>query len=208
MRRLLRSLRALFRILARVLLRLGGAYPEPGSGWNPFRPEDRFIFHYFDGTKIVRRDPMEIDTRLEPFWAELRVDLQLASPDSMSSPADKAKARAEVITKVKAVFDVESLSQDGGLTLAEQVGLLNGYLVWSGRVKKNSSPLPTSAEVEPTASPPSLDAPSVTSNGTDSGSTVPEALTGEPQSWNTESELPLEASPPTPDTSQLSPIPR
>ena len=163
-----------------------------------YKPAERIIYQYYDGTGIVRADPLRLYKRLKEVWPELSVDLSLA--ESISKDADKGYDNA--INKIKKIFEVESLDKHrGGLTDPEIRGMLDHFLIYCETVKKN---LKSSVTPSPAASPNSESTSAEkppTSNSSDSGLTesAPDASGPNPSPMESQSH----SESPIPETNTL-----
>jgi len=147
-----------------------------------YRPKERMIFQFWNGQKMVSGDPLVLFKRMSDVGPELAIDIKVSSSPSK----DASKAHNNVVDKIRGIFGVQSLEQ-GGLSELETLQLLDTFLLYCDRVKKNSSqsviwPTPS---VDSTSSseenPPTL-------NSSDSGSIESESKTDEPEQWQSELE--------------------
>lgn len=147
-----------------------------------YSPEERQIFKFFNGSRIVYADPIPLWKRVADVGPILSIDIKVAN--SMSKDAGTAKELAA--SKVRKIFNLKELENgieiptEGTLTDDECFGVLNEFLEWSNRLKKNSKTTVISAE----ETLPSLDSSSVdsppTKNTQASGSTVTDPKPGTP----------------------------
>lgn len=121
--------------------------------------KERKIYSFFDGENTRRADPLILYKRLSTIAPSLSIDIKI----SQSSSKDAIKAHDKVIASIQEVFKVRPLDDTGGLTQGEMLDLLNDFIEWCDRIKKNSG-------IEQTLSPP-MEAP-----------LCPESLTTEPGS--------------------------
>ena len=140
-----------------------------------FRPQERFIYRYFDGTKTVAVDPLPVYKRIMAVGPELTVDAKV----SRSASKEASKAHDGLISKIRVIFDLKPLS-DGGLTEIEACTLLDHFLSYCDALKKNINPPPTSPPGTLPPTPPSPVGNPPTLNGSDSGSIAAEPSTDEP----------------------------
>lgn len=154
----------------------GGPSEEP---FDLYRPRERLIYRYFDGKRVVDADPMELFRRQADVGPELSAHIKGAFSPLKTAPQEYQW----MLEKIRTIFGVAPF-KDGGLTDLETVDLLNHFLVWQGRLKKNSSPPPTLPEAPsgPTPAPisPSPDVGPPTSSSSGSGSTATAPPTGCP----------------------------
>lgn len=131
-----------------------------------YQPKERLIYRYFDGQKTVVADPLLLYRKVMGIGPELSVDLKV----SQSSSKDAQKAHENAQMKIREVFGVLPLA-DGGLSELETMDLLDHFLAYCDRIKKNSSPSPTSPVETSAPSERSCEEDPRTSNSLDSGST-------------------------------------
>lgn len=165
--------------------------PEPIS--DLFQPEQRLIYSYFNGQKVVSVDPLVLYRKTLEQGPSLSIDFKVANSPSK----DAAKAYTSLMIHLRRIFDVAEYQQ-GGLTETEMMQLLEHFLRYCNSIKKNWSPLPTSATatLAPSASS-TVDDPA-TPNSLDSGSTDVASCTNVPEPSPSELELPSDPS--TPDS--------
>ncbi len=127
-----------------------------------FVGEQRSIYHYFDGTKKRRADPLVIGTTLLnvcPNYMEL---LQTIAADELPLPGKlrdeqregKLEATAKLIEAIQQVFGVKPLTDTDGLTRNEMVALLADWMYWMGEVSQEATFLPPSHPAESLFPPP------------------------------------------------------
>lgn len=147
------------------------------ESYDVYLPQDREIYSYFDGEKVVRVDPMPIYKKIMAIGPELSVDIKVAR----SPMKDAQKAHGAAVRKIREVFSIKEFDK-GGLTEQESMDLLDHFLDYADSIKKNSS---TSVISPPeTSLPTSVPLPDLsgvgsvpnqpTTNTSDSGSTVSE----------------------------------
>lgn len=166
---------------------LGSLFSRKDDRWqedyNVYKLEDRKIYQYFNGTEEVRMDPMVLYKRFAAVSQELAVNSRVAG----TTMTGAAKAHEDMIRQIRNIFDLKPFDQ-GGLTEAEAVELLDHFVMFCETVKKNSSPLQTSPDaisqhtlgstVGAYSDLPS--APPVTPNSSASGSTAEKKPTDAP----------------------------
>ena len=159
-----------------------------------YKPSERLIYSFFDGTRQRRVDPLPLYKRLKEVWPELSADIRVSG--SPSKGADEAHRR--MVAKCYDVFEVKPFVENGGtsdgLGEVEVLDLLDHFLAYTGGVKKNLSRPVTSAEETPasTASSPAEESP--IPNTSVSGSTEGVPSTDSPSPSPREQESPSEAS--------------
>ena len=99
-----------------------------------YEPEERKIYHYFDGETVVRADPMTLWQRLMSVRGDLSAHMAVAFSPSEAAP----EAYAKVSEKARMIFALKTF-EEGGLTQSETVNLLNHFWNYCDRVKKNTS---------------------------------------------------------------------
>lgn len=139
-----------------------------------YHPAERSIYHYWNGKERIDADPMVIYKRLMEISSDLSVDIKVAA----STSKDNYKKHDCMIEGIAKVFQVESLGK-GGLTNIETIDLLNHFLNFCDRVKKNSNLFPTSS-ISSVDFKTSIAEDQPTTNSSDSGSTEKESSTAEP----------------------------
>lgn len=146
-----------------------------GPSCDVYRPTERVIYHYWDGGKTVSADPMTLYRKVMEVGPELSIDLTVANSPSK----DSGEAHRKAVEKVRTVFGVKGL-EEGGLTEAESLDLLDHFMAFCEALKKNSSRSPTSpaATSATTASSSAAGSPTPSSSG--SGSTANGPSTGPP----------------------------
>jgi hypothetical protein len=99
----------------------------------------RNIFHYYDGTRTVRADPMVVGARLEaecPNYYELLLILKQDVGTAPVGPVrrellEQKKEAAEKLAKsAMKVFRLKPLDQEGGVTQGEAMRVLTKYFVF------------------------------------------------------------------------------
>lgn len=127
--------------------------------WN----RQRYIFRYWNGTRIVLGDPLVLYRNLMAHPDFTEEDFKLLEVDSL---------RQKIISKLagisREIFGFK-LADDGGLTDLECFSELQAFRLYTGMQKKSIGQSQTSPE--PTDTPPSQDSAHRTSMNEDSGST-------------------------------------
>ena len=130
-----------------------------------FKPKERRIFKFFDGSRNRGIDPLEADIALEAVdldWEAQFTQMQLG----------KAAAATAIVDAARAVFKLApyELADDGsesGLTASEVLDLLGNFIVWRADTRNFIAP--------PATSQPSTDGvAALTESGTASTSTSTE----------------------------------
>ena len=146
---------------------------------------ERLIYQYFDGTKVVRADPLILFKKVMNVGLELSVDMKVANSPMKSAGESYTKA----VGKIRSLFAIKPF-EEGGLTEVESFGLLNHFLDYCEQVKKNSSFFVTSSNKWATASAKSSD--QTTTPISESGSTASDSSIDEPPKSPSEPESPSE----------------
>lgn len=140
-----------------------------------YRPDQRHIYHYWNGSEMIKADPLCLFRAVMDVETELEIDIRV----SRSPSKDARKAHEAVLSKIRQVFSVKSL-ENGGLTEVETIGLLDHFMGYCGWVKKNSRVSQTeSAETSPDSRQFIAEAPP-TLNGSASSSIASEPSISDP----------------------------
>ena len=131
-----------------------------------FDKEKRLIFRYFNGSKMVGIDPLEVDIAYDAIKLDWPAKLSLARIGDND-------AIREVVAATRKIFSVPefSIAEDGtesGLSSLEIVNLFSEFKEWRTRIEGFTEPPPTLPQS--TAADPALTA---MKSGTDSTSTSP-----------------------------------
>ncbi|RJQ24623.1 hypothetical protein C4577_07590 [Candidatus Parcubacteria bacterium] len=97
-----------------------------------YKPKDRLLFSYFNGEKTIKADPMVLHRKLMEVGTELSLDMQVASSPSK----DRIKAQIAMVEKIQGIFSLKKY-EDGGLTEVECGELLDNFMDWCNKLKKN-----------------------------------------------------------------------
>lgn len=167
---------------------------KPEFSLDLYIPAERFIYKYFDGSKVVTADPMALCKRLAEKGSYLAMDMKVAKAGMKDSP----KKHDAAMAAIRYVFDVSEF-KDGGLTDLELVSLLEHYLTYEDYQKKTANLLWTLPMGTSSASLPSTAASPVTPSSSGSGSTEGVSSTEKPTPFSSESVPPSDSSnPPIP----------
>lgn len=130
------------------------------------RAATRAIFSYHDGTRQRRADPLVIGRKLEescPDYLDCLATLAdevvpiPPSPVADSLQSQHADAERKLLAAVRCAFDVQPLTDDAGLSEAETVLLLAGFLEFMGGLAKDARPFATlPSRASPSMPPASL----------------------------------------------------
>jgi hypothetical protein len=106
--------------------------------FSTYKVEERQIYSYptcWDNSGLVHRDPMVLYKKLMEVAPELSIDIKVANSPSK----DAADGQNKALRKIKTIFDVKEMEEDGkGLTQAQILGLFDNFLLYVDQVKKNS----------------------------------------------------------------------
>lgn len=152
-----------------------------GRRQHVFHPKERLIYRYWDGARMVAQDPLVLYRRFATVQPQLVIDRKVAT--SLSKDANKAWPK--MIAHIHGIFGVKSM-EEGGLTEAEAVQLLDDFLTFCETIKKKESPIPTSPTTTLPPTPLSSDEGPPTPSGSDSGSVANEPSTDAPTPSPTE----------------------
>ena len=139
-----------------------------------FAEKERLIWQYFDGERTVLVDPIEMWKRVMDLGPVLAADVQLARSISKDAVLGQKRVREhlEKIFRVRPLIDGFEIPPEGSLTYQELSDVLDDFMLFAERLKKNSSKLAISAEeASPNGESSSDDAQPIP-NGLDSGSTA------------------------------------
>jgi len=103
-----------------------------------YKPKERNIYSYYNGEGMVACDPILLYKSLMKHGPSLSIDIKVANSPSKGAE----QAHDSMVKTIREIFSVKPL-EEGGLTEAETVGLLDHFLIYSERIKKNSSPSAT-----------------------------------------------------------------
>ena len=144
---------------------------KPLERYDVYRPEERYIYHYWDGSRMVAADPLELYKRVSGIGTELSIDMKVAQSESKASK----DAHASMLDKIRAIFDiappVSPIDCTGTLSQIELVDLFDHFMLFAEGVKKNSRKSPTSFTAILPPSKPSSNASQAISSSSGSGST-------------------------------------
>jgi hypothetical protein len=155
--------------------------PKAPERLDTFLPQERNIFSYFDGEKLIKADPL-------PLWTL-----------AVSEHHEATQGHDELVSKIRKHFNVKSF-EEGGLLDVECVDLLLQFKAYCDSIKKKQVTTPTSSEtISPSSS--SISEESLhTKNGSDSGSAAKEPSIAKQEQSPMEQPLPLDHAIPNPIT--------
>lgn len=99
-----------------------------------YSPAQRFIFHYFDGEKVVRVDPIEQYRK----YSKVKDEIEVARSVAASPSKDREQQYEVMISRIRELFSIPKLGEHSGLTEQESVDLFNHFLEYCDYVKKNT----------------------------------------------------------------------
>ncbi len=146
--------------------------------------EDRSIYSYSDGEKIVKADPMPLYKAVMDVGPSLSVDLKVSTSTLMKNE-DKGKAHQSLLGSIRSIFNLKPFQQteDGkmvGLTEIETVEVLDHFLSYCHELKKKMKPNVTSSNSSGVSPPYMAPTSPLMSSGLESGSTANASNTVEP----------------------------
>lgn len=124
-----------------------------------YQPEERRIYHYFNGQTIIHIDPMFLYKKLMQIGVELDIELKVAA----SASKDALKSHDRALDRIRSVFSLQPLAE-GGLTEEECLELLQHFFRYLDQVKKNSRPSSISWSSSEASAPSSAESPATLSS--------------------------------------------
>lgn len=131
-----------------------------------FKPEDKGLFEYWNGEKLIAADPMALYRKLMTKALEIDNCYKVATSQSTAA----INYYDDLVKTIRLIFEVKQFTE-GGLTDDLCVKLLDCFLVFVDDVKKNWSIVPTLPKETPSAPRSSSGDDSTTLNTSASGST-------------------------------------
>lgn len=139
-----------------------------------YRDRARSIFHYYDGTKWQRADPVVIGTKLDevcPKYLDLLATVQMKPSDAPPGPVrdsvvtQRRDAALKLADAARTVFGLVPLSGRVGVTTAECVDVIADYFMFMEGLATEAQLFPVSPGV---ASPyhPVCPTPPIAASGT------------------------------------------
>jgi hypothetical protein len=168
--------------------------------FDTYRPREQLIYHFWDGQQMRNVDPVKLYKKMAEVGQELSANIQVSTSPSKGA----AKAYEAVVRSVRSIFDLKAF-EEGGLTEIDTVGLLDHFLIFCGRLKKNTSPSLTSSTSLADSKTSSADEGRPITSSSDSGSTANAPSIEKPALSLTEPLSPGETSNPETTTMPLSP---
>lgn len=149
---------------------------ESEDDFSIYNPKERLIYKYWNGKELVVADPMTLYKKVMDVGPELAINFQLAK----SASKDAKEGHNSLISSIRNVFNVQSLEDTPeGLGQTETMMLLNHFLAYCNRLKKNSRMFATTSSLSEDSHPTSQpDQP--TPNTSDYGSTENEQSSEKP----------------------------
>ncbi len=148
---------------------------------NIYKPRELLLYEYFDGSKMVKADPMVLWKRIMEVSTDLDIDIKVSKSVSKDAP----EAHDKVIKKCRRIFNLKPL-EDGGLPETETVELFDHFMLfcWSLQKKMNGFQISAEATLVTSNSSPAESPP--TPKPSPSGSTETEKPIEEPKSSDSE----------------------
>lgn len=135
------------------------------NNYDMYKPRERKIYSYYDGSKVVKADPMVIFKKIMDKAPEISIEMSV----STSISKDASKAHNDLIKRLRGIFNIKSL-EEGGLSEAESIELFDHFMSYIDEVKKNSRNSVTPS-VDSKASKSSSEESPPTASSSESGST-------------------------------------
>lgn len=139
--------------------------------FDTYHPKKRCIYTYWNGHKLIKADPLPIYKKIVSQGQLLSIDIKISNSISKEAP----NRHTEMVKRIRGIFELDSFEQ-GGLSELETVQLLDHFMAFCTKLKKNSNPSVTSSTLtEEFNSFSEKDQP--TQNSSECGSIEPEATT-------------------------------
>ena len=97
----------------------------------------RFIFHYWNGSRTVKADPLVVWRTLQQTEDYSEDDFRLLKVDAL-----RQELTSKIAGIVRQVFSIK-LPDEGGLTELECLDLIRRFIEYAGFQKKSGSPTPS-----------------------------------------------------------------
>lgn len=137
------------------------------SCFMPYRPEERSIYRYNNGSANVAADPLLILRKLKSIpGLSLQDDMKLAAAEDEAFAKDAEAAIGRLAEAVRQAFNVPAFAENGdgqrtGLMESECLQLLIHFSNFIGGLAKAAGPFPSSPENTEPADSVGLDTPSL-----------------------------------------------
>lgn len=135
-----------------------------GDRWDIYLPNERGIYPYFNGERMVNADPIALYKRVMEVWPELSIDATVAR-STLLADKETIKGHTAMTDKIRGIFQLKPLTNGiecvGTLTDKQATDLLDHLLIYCERLKKNSSRSAT-LSTKPADLPPSSEASQAT----------------------------------------------
>jgi len=140
-----------------------------------YHPDEVLIYSYWDGSKLVKKDPLRLYKRFLNIKPELLADLKIAT-STLVKDKQAQHSHDQVIKKYYELFEVKPFDGKEGLTELAVQELFDHFITYSECVKKNGRlPQTSQTEISPTSPSPTTVAENPTIQPTSgSGSTEKE----------------------------------
>lgn len=162
---------------------------EDDASFAIYKPKERLIYQYYNGKEVVKADPMTLYKKVMDVGPEMAIHFKVAK----SQARDAKGAHDALIGEVRKIFGIVSMEDDPdhGLPQMETMEVLDHFLTFIARVKKNSRTLPTPSAPSEDSTPTSEEGGPLTSSTSDFGSTESGSLTDAPRQSHSEPGSPL-----------------
>lgn len=124
---------------------------EPAPADYAFTAEERSIYYFFDGTRVVRADPIELWRK----YSKVAGSLHTAQAVAASPSKDAEEQYDKMVGYIHEIFGTKRLAQEGGIEDVLAVRLLDHFLSYLDVLKKNMKRSATSPTTTSPATPPS-----------------------------------------------------
>lgn len=137
-----------------------------------FSKQEQEIFEYFNGEKMVKGDPKVLHRNFLLALGD-RNFAEIVDKANAEHILQRTEGETDLVEIAEQTFKVKRLEndQDHGLTETTLLSMLNSFLTYVFDVKKNTETTPNGVPSSESSDP------SVTSDGSDSGSIVNESET-------------------------------
>ena len=123
---------------------------ENGERLDVYRPSKRLVFSYFDGTNMVRADPMTLYRKLVLQGVDIKTNLKAFH--EAQTETDALTAHAGLVSQVNQAFNLKPY-EEGGLTSVETLACWDKFLHFVGFTNQ-SAPTSLAQPKPPEKQPP------------------------------------------------------
>lgn len=129
---------------------------------NWYYNRQRTIFHYRDGKRWHRADPIVVGVRLEevcPTYLDLLQTIQMNPMESPPGPvresviAQRRDAGKKLASAARGIFGLEPLSDTGGVTDGEAIGVITNYFLFMESLARAAQLFPDWPDAESPSHP-------------------------------------------------------